>query len=52
MFGSNRKLKAQQDVNRVSNIVWMTLNYTTILEEAEEENLEEEFYTLPRSPLE
>jgi hypothetical protein len=52
MFGSGRKSKAQWDVDRVSNAVWMTLKFTTILEEAEDEDSEEEFYTPPSSPLE
>jgi hypothetical protein len=34
MLGSSRESKAQRDVDRVSNAVWMTLKYTTIPEEA------------------
>jgi hypothetical protein len=52
MFGSGRKSKAQRDVDRVSKAVWMTLKYITILEEAEEEDSEKEFYTPPCSPSE
>jgi hypothetical protein len=52
MFGSGRKSKAPRDVDRVSNAIWMILKFTTILEEAEGEDLEEEFYTPPSSPSE
>jgi hypothetical protein len=41
----------QRRLDKVSVGVWETLKRTTILEEAEAELSEEEFYTPPRSPF-
>jgi hypothetical protein len=50
MIGRSQRSKAQKKVGRVFDVVWMTLKHTTILEEVEDDNSEEEFYIRLSNP--